>query len=421
MKVNQIKTETLPNGVKIVSEKLDHVRTVAIGIWVQSGARHEPEELCGISHFIEHMVFKGTEKRTAREIAEQMDAIGGQMNAYTSNECTCFYARSLDSHFNRASDILCDIFFNSKFAPEDIKNERNVVYEEIGMYEDSPEDLAVDRLNEAVFKGSSLGRPILGTKKTLKSFNQQILKKYRDEHYTSESIIVSVAGNFTEKEIDDLKNRFSNIPKADKCATPKAEYRQAVTLKKKEIEQNHLCLAYPIPGYASEERYTIQLLSNMLGGGMSSRLFQKVREEAGLCYSISAFTGMTHEQGLFCINTALSKDTEEQAIKLILEEIEKICTFGVSEEELSRVREQQKANILMALENSGSRMNTLAQSVVRYGRVFTPDEITDAIDKITTEHIAECAREIFKSENLSFSGVGQLRTGDWYKRKLGIL
>ncbi len=421
MSGRQIKTEILPNGVRIVSEKLSHVRTVAIGIWVQSGARHEPEQLCGISHFIEHMVFKGTSKRTARDIAEQMDAIGGQMNAYTSNECTCFYARSLDSHFTRASDILCDIFFNSKFAPEDIRNERNVVYEEIGMYEDSPEDLAVDRLNEAVFKGSSLGRPILGTKKTLKSFTQDVLKEYRDKHYTSNAITVAVAGNFAEDELISLKERFSAVPAADKCGTPQAKYIQAITLKKKDIEQNHLCMAYPIPGYASEERYTIQLLSNMLGGGMSSRLFQKVREEAGLCYSIAAFTGMTHEQGLFCINTALSRDTEQQAIELILKEIEKLCTCGVGQEELSRVREQQKANILMALENSGSRMNTLAQSMVRYGCVYTPEQITQRLDEITSEQIIECAHKIFKSENLSFSGVGQLHSSDWYKRRLGVL
>lgn len=421
MAEQKIKSEILKNGVRIVHEKLPHVRTVAIGIWVQSGARHEPEELCGISHFIEHMVFKGTAQRSARDIAEQMDGIGGQINAFTSNECTCFYARSLDEHFNLAADVLCDIFFNSEFAPADIKSERNVIYEEIGMYEDSPEDLAVDRLNEAVFRGSSLGRPILGTKKTLSSFTSEILKNYRDTHYTSEGIIVSVAGNYSDEQLSELKAHFSSVACGKKICTPQSEYNRAVTLRRKPIEQNHLCFAYPMPGYSSDERFAIQLLSSILGGGMSSRLFQRVREEAGLCYSIASFTGTTHEQGLFCINTALSRDTEAEAIDLILKEVDGVCQNGVSADELSRAREQLKANIMMGMENTNSRMNNLAQNMMRYNRVITPDETIKSIDAVTNEDILLCAQRILNGKKMSFSGVGELRSADWYKRKFNLL
>ncbi len=421
MAEQKIKSEILPNGVRIVYEKLSHVSTVAIGIWVQSGARHEPKELCGISHFIEHMVFKGTNERSARDIAEQMDGIGGQINAFTSNECTCFYARSLDTHFYLAADVLCDIFFGSKFADADIRSERNVIYEEIGMYEDSPEDLAVDRLNEAVFRGSSLGRPILGTKKTLRTFNSQILRNYRDTHYTSEGIIVSVAGNYSEDQLKALKERFSKLPHSQRIYTPEAKYNRAVTLRRKPIEQNHLCIAFPMPGYSNDDRFAIQLLSSILGGGMSSRLFQCVREEAGLCYSIASFTGTTAEQGLFCINTALGRETESEAIDLIMEEIDSICQSGVEDLELFRAREQLKANIMMGMENTNARMNNLAQNMLRYNRIITPDETMQRIDAVTKEDILACARNVLDSKKMSFSGVGELKSADWYKRRFNLL
>lgn len=413
--------ETLSNGVRLVYEKLPHVRTAAMGIWVQSGSRHEPEALCGISHFLEHMVFKGTVNRNAREIAEQMDAIGGQMNAFTATECTCFYARALDSHFNVASDILCDIFFNAKFDPKDIRTERNVVYEEIGMYKDSPEDLSIDRLTEAVFNGSSLGRPILGTRKTLSGFNSDILHKYRDEYYTSEGIVVSVAGNFPDAELDKLRSRFGAIPQGKRPVTTPATYHKSLTLKKKDTEQNHLCFAFPMPGAGCDERYTIQLMSSVLGGGMSSRLFQKVREEAGLCYSISSFTNAASEQGLFCIHTALSKETESAAISLILQEIDKLCSCNISDAELFRVREQYKANLMMGMENTGARMNHLAQSVIRLGKTFTADEIIQKIDSVTPDDIRSCAQRILNREAMSFSAVGELKGRERYKRAFSDL
>ena len=421
MPEQQISAEVLENGVRIVSERLPHVRTVAIGIWVQSGARHEPQDLCGISHFIEHMVFKGTASRSARGIAEEMDSIGGQINAFTSNECTCFYARSLDTHFDIASDVLCDIFFNPSFDPRDIASERNVVFEEIGMYEDSPEDLAVDRLNEAVFRGSSLGRPILGTKKTLCGMTQDILAKYRASHYTSEAITLSVAGNFTDAHMAALKARFSAIERGAKPATPAADYTRSVTLRRKPIEQNHLCLAFPMPGWMSEDRFAIQLMSALFGGGMSSRLFQRVREEAGLCYSIASFTGSTEEQGLFCINTALNRETEAAALDLILGEVALLREETVGDAELARVREQLKANLMMGMENSGARMNNLAQNMVRYGRVFSCDEVIERIDAITPQDIRDCAQRIFDMSKISFSGVGELRSAAWYKRRFGVL
>lgn len=419
-KRQDIQLEELANGVRLVYERLPYVRTAAIGIWVESGTRHEPEELCGISHFIEHMVFKGTPRRSAREIAEQMDGIGGQMNAFTASECTCFYARALDTHIQLAADVLCDMFFHANFAQEDIRLERNVIFEEIGMYQDSPEDLVVDRLNEAVYRGSALGRPILGSRKALRGLNTRILREYRERYYTSEAIVIALAGSFPDTVIDFIKEEFSHMPRAPKPFAAPAAYQPTVTLRRKEIEQNHLCIAFPTPGVTSPDRYAIQLMSTIFGGGMSSRLFQSVREQAGLCYSIATFVNACQDQGLYCIQTALGKETEDAAVSLILDEIQRMREVQVEEEELNRVREQYKANLMMGMENTGARMNNLAQNVIRFHKPITADAIIQEVDRVTPDKIQREAQRIFQDGKRSFSAVGNLRSAAWYQRRFSL-
>ena len=273
---------TLPNGVRILLEPAPGVRSAALGIWAGVGSRHEKPAENGAAHFIEHMLFKGTQRRSAAALAEEMDAIGGQINAYTTKESTCFFGRVLDTHLAQCTDILCDMFFHSRFDSGDAALERGVILEEIGMYEDNPEDLCSERLAAAVFQGSPLARPILGKRSTLARLDGPRLAEFMRTHYHANRIVVALAGSFRPEDVEDLKARFSRIPPSAAPAGTPAWYVPAVTVKKKAIEQNHLTLAFPGLGFREPERFTLQLLSSILGGGMSSRLFQEVRERLGL-------------------------------------------------------------------------------------------------------------------------------------------
>ena len=405
----------LPNGVRIVYERMPGVRTVALGIWVESGSRHEPEGLGGISHFIEHMVFKGTERRSARDIAEEMDAIGGQMNAYTAAECTCFYARVLDVHGLDALDVLCDMFFHAGFDERDVALERGVVFEEIGMYEDSPEDLVVDRLSEAVFRDTALGRPILGTKAALRRMDGRVLRRYRESHYTSKGVVVSVCGNVSDALLCEIRDTFARMPEREKPGTEVGRYHRCITLRNKAIEQNHICLGYPAPGCAGKDRYAVRLLNAVLGGGMSSRLFQRVREEAGLCYSVSSFVNAYQDVGLFQVYAALGRENERAALRMILEEIERLRSEPVDARELMRAKEQFKAGLLMGLESTSARMNSLAQGVLRFGRIVAPEELIEGVEAVSARDILDVARRMLDPGEASFSGVGAMRDARAYR------
>ncbi|MBQ3054997.1 MAG: insulinase family protein [Oscillospiraceae bacterium] len=404
----------LPNGVTLAYERIPGARTTALGIWVQSGARHEPEELCGISHLLEHMVFKGTENRTARALAEEMDAIGGQINAFTAMDCTCFYARVLDTHAQKAADLLCDMVFHARLSDSDLKLERGVVFEEIGMYQDSPEDLAADRLNAAIYRGSALGRPILGTKKALRAMTGETLRTYRDSHYVGSAVVVSVAGSFDEALLAELSERFSSLPSAPAPAVTPAEYTPSITLCKKETEQNHLCIAFPALPYGSPERHAMRLLNSLVGGGMSSLLFQSVREEAGLCYAISSFVSTYEDLGSFCIYTATHPGAECAALSLIREELCRLSE-SITEEKLCRVREQAISNIYMGLESTVAHMNTLANGIIREKRLVTPEEVVEALGAVTLEQVRSLAKRIFDFSRASISVVGTPQKRGFYR------
>jgi predicted Zn-dependent peptidase len=299
---------TLPNGVRIVHENIPYVRSAALGIWVGTGSRYEKARMSGASHFIEHMLFKGTQTRSAADLADIMDGIGGQVNAFTTKECTCFHGRVLDTHLDQLTDVLCDMFFNSRFDEGDVKNERGVILEEIDMYRDTPEDLASERLQTAVYKGFSLSRPVLGTKAALGKMTGEALREHMAGHYRPRAVVVALSGSYKPADIERLKARFADMGAGGEKSFKPAAYTPSFLVKRKSLEQNHLMLTFPGLGITDERRYTLQLLSDILGGGMSSRLFQTVREQRGLCYSVYTYGYSYLDTGLFAVYTALGRE-----------------------------------------------------------------------------------------------------------------
>lgn len=414
-------TITLSNGVRIVYENIPYVRSASVGIWVNVGTRDEKAIENGASHFIEHMVFKGTKNRTAAQLAYEMDRIGGQINAYTTKENTCFYGRVLDTHVPQIADILCDMLLNSNFYDEDVANERNVIIEEIGMYEDTPDDLVTEQLFGGCFKGSSLARPVLGTRSSLSKMDGAFLKSFMQEHYTGDKIIVAMAGNISEKDAQYFAERLKDVPAGNGKKRKEASYVPCFKAKKKATEQNHLCIAFPCIGVTDDRRYAVQLMNNIIGGGMSSRLFQSVREDKGLCYSIYSFIASYKETGLFGIYTALGKETERQTIQLITEEIKKFRKNGVTQDELELAREQVKSNILMSLESTGSRMNRLGNNMLYFDKCKSFDDTIAGYDKVTADDIAKVAELIFDYSQVSFSAVGRVDKADMYQQYISEL
>lgn len=410
----------LPNGVRIISEKIDHVRTASLGIWIKNGSRYEPANLSGISHFIEHMLFKGTSTRSAKDIAILMDTLGGGANAFTDKENTCYYIKLLDTNLKIGAELLADMFLRSSFAQKELDLERGVVLEEIGMYEDSPEDVAVEKLFESCYAGSALGRPILGTAETLANINSEQMHTYTAEYYRPKDTVIAVSGSFTESDLDYIAALFSEMKGSGTNEITEACYQKSIVLREKKIEQNHLCLAFPGIPLLSEDRYAMNLMHSMLGGGMSSRLFQKIREEHGLCYSVYSFVTGHFDTGLFSVYTGLSPETEEKALSLIAEEIRNFCENGVSEEELNRSREQLKTTFLMGLENTGSRMISIGKSELMRGEVFSVEEIIAKYDAVKTEDILSLARKTFDFDAVSLSIVGLPKAEEKYHSALGI-
>lgn len=409
---NQI---TLPNGVRILTEHVPAVSSAALGIWVGTGSREEKASENGAAHFIEHMLFKGTNQYCAREMAQRMDAIGGQVNAFTTKECTCFYARALNSHLREAADILCGMFFDAKFAEEDVQTERGVILEEIGMYADDPADLVMERMSAVIYKGSALGRPILGKRATLEKMSGQWLKEYKRTHYSPDRVVVALAGSFEDSFVEELKDRFSAMEPGSLEKSKAVTYHPALTLKRKATEQNHLLLAFPSISDVDPRRFAMQLLSSILGGGMSSRLFQEVREQRGLCYNIYTYGSGYQEVGTFHIYAALGKETEQQALAAIRETVERFTQEGVSQAELDRVRELAKANVLMGLESTTARMNNMARAALRQEPVRGEEEIIAAYDMVTADQLRELAQETFLWDQCAFSAVGKVDTEEIYR------
>ena len=409
----------LPNGVRIICEKMPYVRSAAVGIFVNVGSRDEAPSESGSAHYIEHMLFKRTTKHSATELAYEMDSIGGQINAYTTRENTCFYARVLDTHLNTAIDLLSEMFFDCAFDEEEAESERGVILEEIGMYEDTPDDACYEKLMTGCFKGA-LGRPVLGKPSTLSKMTGSSLKKYKERHYTAGNIVVSLCGNYDDSHLERIKDRFSVLEKTKIAKQRKAEYSSHISVRRKKTEQNQFCIAFPSSSASSDDRFAINLLTTILGGGVSSRLFQNIREKYGLCYSIYSFQSNFTDTGLLSVATAVCKDTEIKTLGLIGEELRRFVSDGVTEEELKRAREQAKSSLVMSLESTNSRMLKMGNSLLILGECLTPDDLIRRYDAVTCEDILNLARDRFNFSRFSISALGKTESAEEYIKALGL-
>ncbi|MFI3226388.1 MAG: pitrilysin family protein [Clostridia bacterium] len=409
----------LQNGVRIVFEENKNIRSCTVGIWVFNGSRNEPSHINGISHFIEHMMFKGTEKRSAKQIAHDMDGIGGQINAFTTKECTCYYVKALDIHLDLAIDVISDMFLNSKFDDKDIDLERTVIEEEISMYEDQPEDIVIEKLFEQIHRGSSLGFPVLGTPDTLKDINSNVMHDFVNQNYIGENIVISMCGSYSHEHMQEIERVFSALPSGKSEKSELAKYNKSQLFIEKDIEQNHICISFEGLSMSHKQRYAMQIMNGILGGGMSSRLFQKVREENGLCYSVSSFNSANLDTGIFSIYVALSKNTEKRALDLIYDVLVDLLENGITDEEFLRQREQIKANILMGLESNSSRMHFLARSVMFHNEILTSDEIIARYDAVSKEDVKKIASEIINFSKTSICVVGDISQKSNYNKFLG--
>ena len=410
---------TLPNGARLLLQEVPGAQSAALGFFVGVGSRHEAPRENGAAHFIEHMLFKGTARRSAGQLARDMDAIGGQFNAYTTKEHTCFYGRTLDRHLDEGLDILADMLFHSRFDQGDVELERGVILEEIGMYEDTPEDLVSERLSAAVYRGTPLARPILGRESTLEGMTGEWLARWQRKHYHAGNLVAALAGKFSLAQADSLRDLLAALPSGLPAQSPPVTYRPAVTAKKKAIEQNHLILAFPAPSYLDERRPQVLLLNALLGGGCSSRLFQQLREERGLCYSVYSYVADHADTGLLGIYAAVSRDQEWAALEGARRVALELADHGPSQEEVDRVREQAKANLLMGSESVQARMSHLGSSALLYGRVRETEELLELYDAVTREQLRDLAGALFRMEAASLSAVGRVGSSADYAAWLG--
>lgn len=390
-----IKKYTCQNGVRIILEEIPTVRSVAIGIWIKTGSRFETLELNGISHFLEHMFFKGTEKRSAQDIAEAFDSIGGQVNAFTSKEYTCYYAKVLDNHASYALEVLADMFFHSKFDQEELEKEKKVVYEEIKMYEDTPDDIVHDLLNKAIFENHPLGYPILGTEETLASFTRDTLQEYMRKTYTPENVVISIAGNVKDTFISEVEKYFGSY-ETDRHSqqVDGPVFHKNRIVKKKETEQAHLCLGFEGIPIGDRLIYPLIVANNILGGSMSSRLFQDVREKRGLAYSIFSYHTSYEDAGTVTIYGGTGANQLEDLFETIWETIDSLKKNGITERELKNSKEQLKGNLMLSLESTNSRMSRNGKNELILKEHKSLDEMVQLIDSVTMDDVHEVIHKI---------------------------
>ena len=397
-----IKKYTCQNGVRIILENIPTVRSAAIGVWIKTGSRNETPELNGVSHFLEHMFFKGTATRNAREIAESFDSIGGQVNAFTSKEYTCYYAKVMDNHASYALEILADMFFNSTFDGEELKKEKNVVYEEIKMYEDTPDDIVHDLLSKAVYENHPLGYPILGTENTLETFNSDTLKKYVHDMYTPDKVVVSIAGNVDEKLIKEVESYFGSYQGGeDRLELVKPSFHENRITRKKDTEQAHLCLGYNGLEIGNDKTYSLITLNNILGGSMSSRLFQDVREQRGLAYSVYSYHSSYQDSGMVTVYGGTGTNQLDSLYETIQETLDTLKRDGITEKELRNSKEQLKGSLMLSLESTNSRMSRNGKNELMLGEHRSLDDIIIKIDEVTEDTVNELANQIFTEHSLS--------------------
>lgn len=388
---------TCKNGVRIVAEQMLHVRSLSVGIWVNAGSRYEGPEENGITHFIEHMLFKGTKNRTARQIAEEFDRIGGEINAFTSKEHTCYYAKVLDHHGELAVSILADMFFNSLFSKEDIERERQVVLEEIYMSEDDPADDVHEKLWAVMFPEDALGRPILGTPETIATFDEAMIRSYMEKHYGPENVVISIAGNLEEGLLEKIEQLFGQYEASPALVVSSPSYPMFTAgevEKLRDTEQAHIAIAFPAISVKDPLMYSFTALNNIIGGNMSSRLFQDVREDRGLAYSVFSYQSSYEDVGTFTIYASASKQNLDSLKQQIDQTLFDVVVGGVTEEELENAKEQLKGSFVLGLEGTEDHMNRNGVNELIHRNHRSMDEVLAKIDAISMESMDELITKI---------------------------
>lgn len=400
----------LKNGIRVVSENIPSLRSFSIGIWITTGSRHEDSEENGISHFIEHLVFKGTKSRTAHDIAKEIDSVGGILNGFTEREYTCFHAKVLDQHWSLAIELLSDIFLNSIFDLNEIARERNVVLQEIKMVEDTPDDYIHDLFNQVFWKGYSLGYPIVGKKERVSSFDRETICRYFDDHYRSNHLVISVAGSFDHGElIQRIEDKFGGL--MERVAVEKGESPEPnprIGVFPRDLEQVHLCLGTKGIPQTHSMRYAGYVLNTLLGRGMSSYLFQEIREKRGLAYSIYSYRPAYFDAGQLVVYAGTDKGSLKEVIRLIIEQFDKLRKERVCGEELKRTKDQLKGNLLLSLESSGSWMTRLAQNEIYFGEYIPIEEVIQGIEGVTSEEVNQLAQDLFREELFCLTVLGPI-------------
>ena len=401
---------TLDNGLRIVSESIPYMSSVSLGIFVGTGSRSELPPEQGVSHFIEHLMFKGTQKRSARDIAEMVDDVGGQLNAATDRENTCYYIKVLPEHLGLGMDILSDMLLHSKFAESDVEKERQVVLEEISLYEDSPDELIHDLHMNSLWPGHALGRNILGTRDTIGGMSRQTIVDYTMRHYVPDNVVIAAAGNLTHEQLveqvrlywDDVKGAYPRL--ADSAPV----FATGRLLQEKDIEQIHICLGTPGVAHDSPEFYSSHVLNTILGGGVSSRLFQSIREEKGLAYSVCSYPSSFRDAGLLTIYTGVSPDNSLEVMEIIYSIIGDIQANGVRADEMQRAKEQLKAGLMFSLESSSSRMSRLGRAEISAREYLSPEKLAAKVDGVSLQQLFELSQPLYRRDSTCFTALGPI-------------
>ena len=404
------KKHVLENGLTIIGEEIPYVKSISLGVWINAGSRIEDEEISGVSHFIEHMLFKGTRNRTSKQIASEIDNLGGQINAFTSKECTCYYVKLLDSHIDIGIDVLSDMILNSKFNEDDLDKERSVIIEELKMYEDSPEDLAYDLLTENIYKNDPLGMNIIGTEESLNRLNREKLLDYFNKYYVPNNSVIAISGNFNFDEIiNKIEEKFKVWKKRDvNVDIKKAEFKSCFLTKNKDIEQVNLAMSLEaVPLESDKEVYALAVINTVFGGSISSRLFQKIREEKGLVYSIYSSQSLYRKCGELGIFASMSNEHLKEVYESIIEEIKIIKKYYLTDQEIKESKEQLKGSYILGLESTSSRMMSIGRALLLNNKVESTDDILKSIDNVDRETVKIVIDKIFNLDKLGVCIVGR--------------
>ncbi|MDX1982536.1 MAG: pitrilysin family protein [Bryobacteraceae bacterium] len=411
LNIENVRADRLSNGLMVISERMPHVRSVTAGIWVVAGSRHETRGENGISHFIEHMVFKGTARRTAADIARETDSLGGNLDAYTSKELVCFNCKVLDQHLPRAFDILSDMALHPTFAGEDIDKEKGVVLEEIKMEKDTPEYVIHDIFSSSFWKGHALGKPILGTNASIKRLDRNTIRGFYERNYVPSNLVIAAAGNLTHEQLMALaQESFGGLaPAAAPIPTPApAPNPELIFKNKRSLEQVHICIGVPCYELPHAMRYPMYVLNTILGGGMSSRLFQTIRETHGLAYSVMSEQFLYRDSGCLSVYAGTSLASVPEVVRLTMAEFRSLKDTPVPADELQRAKDHLKGSFMLGLESTTSRMSHLARQHIYFGRFSTMDEILDAVEAVTAEDVQRLANEFFQTEKIAVTVLGRL-------------